>query len=537
LKKLDANRVESGSVLGFDICVIGGGAAGITICKEFRNKNYKVCLLESGDLNFDEKTQSLYDFTSTGHPLRSQSGYISRNRYLGGSSNTWMGQCAPLDELDFTKREWVKNSGWPITKSELVPYYRKACDTLKIPSYENFESTEWFKFLLDKSKNFLNKGVVNPTLFLLGKRPINMKHAYFKELENSSNIHVITNANVTNIQNNEDQNEITFINVATLAGNSFSVKSRFYVLACGGLENARILLSSSEKNENGLANKYDVLGRYYMEHPKIMSGKLIPTSKIICSPVFMWKKKINAMGYLRTYLKLSSDVQKQERMLNHSVEITYPHSVRDSLSYSENFFSKLKFSKSFVHDLVKLAPHVFRLLESFEKLLLNLPVKFDHLLINNHMEQAPNKESRVTLGNEVDALGMRKLNLHLIISRKEKESITRFHEVLNTYLEKENIGKIESHFPEVEDDWPGLTDSSHHMGTTRMSEDPKLGYVDKNCKVHGISNLFVIGSSVFSTGGHVNPTLTIVALALRLASKLEQLSKNKTKNKDSIGKI
>jgi len=520
MEKFDANEIEKNSTFNVDICIVGAGAAGVSICRELKNLSLSVILLESGDERFNQETQSLYDFTNTGHRLRSQSGYISRNRYLGGSTNTWMGQCAPLDELDFTERAWVKNSGWPITKTDLEPFYIKACEVLKIPKYKNFNSNDWFKYLLDKQNNFFVENVVAPTSFLLGKRPINMRLSYLKELLDSLNIRVISNANVINIATNLKADKVLSVDVKTLRGNVFKVKAKTFVLACGGWENARILLASNRQNPNGLANDHDTLGRYYMEHPKIVSGKVIPYSKIVRSPILIWKKKIDKDGYLRIYLKLSPEIQEKEKLLNHSIEITYPHSLRESLSFSEKFLSNLKISKSKIHELVKFAPHIWRLLENLERLMLNLPVKFDHLLINNHMEQVPNKESHVSLGNEVDKLGMKKLNVNLVISSEEKRAIIRFHEIVNRFFESKNIAKIESEFPNLEEDWPGITDSSHHMGTTRMNEDQKFGYVDKDCKIHGLDNMYVVGSSVFPTGGHVNPTFTIVALALRLADKL-----------------
>lgn len=520
MEKLDANSILLNSQLKSHICIIGGGAAGISIAKQLANTDKDVLLLESGVEHFDIQTQSLYEFTSSGHKLRSQSGYISRNRYLGGSTNTWMGQCAPLDELDFKKRDWIPNSGWPIPKEELEPYYIEAAELLNLPPYSNFKSTKWFKYLLNKSSNFFEQGKILPSSFLLGKRPCNMRTNYLQTLISSQNIQIITHANVTNIECDNAGEEVSNIEVKTLKGNSFIVKADIFILCCGGLENARILLSSNKQNPEGLGNKHDVLGRYYMEHPKIMSGKIYPLSKTLRSPILLWKKKIDKKGYLRIYLKLSEKILSENKLPNNCIEITYPHSLRESVAFSEKFLSNLKISKSKIHELVKLAPHIFRILESLERILLNLPVKFDYLLINNHIEQIPKASSRVTLGDEVDALGMKKLNIHLDINTLEKQTMIEFHNVLNEILLSENIARIESEFPKANEEWPGLTDSSHHIGTTRMSDSPESGVVDKNCKVHGINNLYVVGSSVFPTGGHVNPTLTIVAMALRLAARL-----------------
>lgn len=520
---IDANTITHGSELAYDICIIGGGAAGISMAKVFAETGLRIVVLESGSEAFEEETQQLYEFTSTGHPLRSQQGYISRNRYLGGSTNTWMGQCAPLAEIDFKARSWVKDSGWPFSKEALIPFYIEAAKLLKLPDYDVFEQSDWMKYLLDNTEDFLRAGHIKPTPFLLANKATNMRLTYLAELEKNQNIDIIKYANVTDILLDKTESQVSRITVSTLKQHQFYVRAKQTILACGGLENARILLHCDRQHPSGLANHHDVLGRYYMEHPKVMHGKLFPTSKTLRSPTLMWKKRITKKGHIRTYLRLSDEIQQKEGLLNHSIEVTYPHSVRDSLSYSEGFLRNLKLNKQLIHNLVKISPHFFTLLESFEKLMLNNAVKFEHMVLNNHMEQEPNPESRVTLGNETDQLGMRKLNQHLIVGAPEKESLIRTHALLDQYLRAQNLGYIKSDFKSPNENWDDVTDSSHHIGTTRMHTNPKFGYVDENCKVHGIKNLYVVGSSVFPTGGHVNPTLTIVALAVRLARHLSSL--------------
>lgn len=522
MQEILADDVPNDSGIDTDICIVGGGAAGIAIAKSFVNSNINVILLESGTHSYNDETQELYEFENVGHPVRSQMGYISRNRYLGGSTNTWAGRCAPMDKSDFERRDWVPHSGWPINRQDLDSYYDKAANFLRLPSSHFFFNGAWRKFLLKTSNRFLNDDKLDPIVFLLAKKPINVRKAYAQELKKTGNIKVYLNANVTELVTDVEETEITKVNVATLRGTKFIIRAKNYILSCGGWENARLLLASNKVNSAGVGNIHDNVGRYYAEHPKILGSKLILSSKTLRSPIMFWPRKISRDGSVRIGIKLSARLQKKHGITNNCIELMYPQSMRDAIEQSEKIFRELNFSRSAINRLVKIAPHVFSILDAFERLVFNLPLKFEHVTMISHMEQIPNRDSRLYLGKELDALDMPKLQVKLDITSQDKENMRRFHQVLNDVILEQGLGKLESQLPEADKAWPDLTDSSHHIGTTRMSEDPKFGVVDKNCKVHNIKNLYIAGSSVFPTGGHVNPTLTIVALAFRLAEHLKE---------------
>lgn len=521
----DANKVNKDSTLETDISIIGGGAAGITIANSLSNLNDKVLLLESGNHAYDQKTQDLYDFENIGYPLRAQKGYISRNRYLGGSTNTWLGRCAPLQAEDFKKREWIPNSGWPISEEDLEPFYPQAAKVLKLPDAIYFKNNAWRKYLLNPPKTFLDDGKLLPTIFLLGKKPINMKNAYVRSLKNSKNVEILTNANVTAIVTDSAETTVESLVVKTLDGNTFNVRGKTYVLACGGWENARILLASKGANGNGVGNKFDNVGRYYNEHPKILGSKLFLYSKTLRSLIMFWKRKIAKDGFVRLGIKISEELQEKHRLTNNNIELMYPKTMSDAIAQSETLFNNLGFSRSTIHNFVKLAPYVFSLADAFERMLFNLPLKFEHVTMVSHMEQIQDRDSRLILSDEKDVLGMPKLKVKLNVNKRDKDNMKIFHKVLAKLFEDQGLGRLESELPDSEEHWPELTDSSHHNGTTRMSEDPSEGVVDKDCRVHGINNLYIAGSSVFPTGGHVNPTFTIIALSLRLAEHLKGVHK------------
>ena len=521
-----------------DICIIGAGAAGISIAHELDNSPHKVLILESGELSFDEDIQSLYNIDEVGKSLGSG---LKRIRYFGGTTNIWAGQCIMLNKIDFEKRKWVPDSGWPISQKELLPYYERAINLLNLPDYENFSSNYWKKQLISKSENFLfeNNQEIQPDISLWSKKPINMRKAYLKKLKKSSNINICINSTVAEIESNDNISKIERIRVvySKIKEKNFYVKAKFFVLASGGLENPRILLLSQKNNSLGLGKQFDVVGRYYMEHPKIRLGKIYPHFNLLRSPLlanYYYLPK----GKVRFGLRCSDRIQKELKLLNHSV--IFRPSFSEKMNQAYHSLRLLRSSKWMQHPQIfkELPTHCYNIGSNLGKittvlaeLVLQKPLSLEYLIVENHLEQKPNSESRVTLSNKRDRLGLNMLKLDWKISSEEMNDLVRFHDILKRYLQKHNLGRLESSLTDnqeleihlnLETD---LTDSSHHMGATRMSNNPRKGVVNQDCQVHGIDNLFVAGSSVFPTGGHANPTLTIVALAIRIADHLREIIK------------
>jgi hypothetical protein len=408
----DALNIAPNHVLESDICIVGGGAVGITIAKEFIGTKFQVLILESGGFSSDEKTQSLYEVENVGHSLRLQKGYVSRNRFFGGSTNTWAGRCAPLNEIDFEKRDWIDHSGWPFGKSELVPFYKRACAVLNLPSYDNFNPDIWQNKILKRKPNFLyNDEVAVPEVFLNSRQPINMASSYKKELLESPNVKICINANVTEIESNQSLSSVKRLHVKSFAQNLFFAQAKIYILACGGWENARLLLVSQRYSPNGLGNQYDLVGRYYMEHPKVASGTIYPTSISLKSPIFS-ERILIPNGTVQIGIRLSDKTQREEKLLNHYLQFFpgYPEGTLeayDTLITSIKKIKNLDFSKSLMSDLRECAPHTRKILNyvghKINSKFLGRPSLYRGVSIYNHFEQVPNPESRVMLSNRLVA--------------------------------------------------------------------------------------------------------------------------------------
>lgn len=562
---VDGLELESGATFESDVCVVGAGAAGIAIAKRLAGTSLDVCLLESGgfDSGNGAQDQDLYEGKNTGlsyYPLSE-----ARARRFGGSTNLWGGYCAPLDPIVFQERPWVPHSGWPIDREDLDPYYADAQRVLNVgpfryePEYWEEVIEEYRRFLPESAvvKNrviqFSNSqrqdgseggmGWVNPRRF---------GDLCREEVVGAENVTVVTHANVTGIQTPPSASTVTSLQVRCLDGTSFRMEADRYVLACGGIENPRLLLSADEHAPDGLGNEHDLVGRFFMEHPHV------PTASLhLSEPRRLNAYRLHFSLYAHRFdfesrppffhLRVGKEVQESEKILNGFLRL-------DARSSGVRAAQALWRTMMFKRDGARNASEIRRELKSMwtdaestvSGLVRALPgndtrsYRFGRLNVLTIAEQAPNPESRVTLGSERDALGRRKPELNWRLSEIDKRSVLRLNELLAQEVERAGEGRVEiADWLDDESAWrpekparprrymlegpdpPRFWGVRHHMGTTRMAKTPQKGVCNENCRVHGIDNLYVAGSSVFPTVGAAPPTLTIVALALRLGDHLE----------------
>lgn len=533
---IDANRLQPNSILNADICVVGAGAAGITLSSELNGSSQSVCLVESGNHDPDEETQSLYDLDIAGYPVREN--FMSRARYFGGTCNLWAGRSMKLTELDLTKREWVPNSGWPITYSELQRYYDKAERMLKIPSFDTFENSTLKRSMSPSERTLFNNDDLEPNISLWAKKPLRFGAAYKSSLKRSRNVTVYLNANVTEVTMNPAGNSVDELQLATLSGNRASIRAKRFVLACGGLENARLLLVSRSVQPNGIGNQFDLVGRFFMDHPRSVNGKIRLSGKQRL-PLLLGIPLRDGIGQVG--IQLSENVQRKERLLNNYLSLERYWSPQTAKAYSSFIYSmKILLRKGYsgrrftlsgaklakIPELIyllsprELMPHsLYRISKAVRE---TMRKDLTELIIVNYCEQVPNPESKVFLSQERDRLNMNRLILDWKVGAEETQTLMRLQDLLDHYLRKNHMGYLVADSSEM--NHVAYTDASHHIGTTRISENPRQGVVDANCKVHGVQNLFIAGSSIFPTCGYANPTWTIAALAIRLADHLKKIS-------------
>jgi choline dehydrogenase-like flavoprotein len=494
---IDARTLTEGATLEADICIAGAGAAGMTIALDLRGSGLSILLLESGGLERDEATQALSEGRMTGidtWDLRRM-----RIRALGGTTGHWAGWCRPLTPQDFEARDYIPHSGWPLKYSDLVPWYRRACQTLEIGEFE-WDADDRAKGtgrpLLPVSSNIDQRyyQFSPPTRFALVYGPV---------LDRADDVRVVTYANVTDIRLDQTRGRAESVVCRTLEGTSFRVNAGRYVLALGGVENARVLLASRSQQREGVANGHDVVGRYFMEHPHYYGSIGVVHASALDLAFYArgdsdFKRADGTPVQMLGALGLSAAVSRRERLLNFSA--TFQPTGRTG--YPKNESDTLKSAAA-------------------EVLVTRGGGGFQTPVLTVRAEQSPLRESRITLTDEVDALGMPRVALDWRIAPQDDEKMRRAMVILGRELGAAGLARLWVPGDATRFIWrqdPG----GHHMGATRMGRDSAVSVVDADSCAHEVRNLYLTGGSVFTTGGDSNPTLSVVALAHRLADTLRR---------------
>lgn len=505
---IDASTIDNGSVIEGDICIVGAGAAGISMALEWVNTPYKVILLEGGGFQVEQDVQDLYRGKTTGqryYPLQS-----ARLHYFGGTTGHWAGFCSLYDPIDFRKRDWVPHSGWPIKRENLDLFYERAQKILELGPYQ-YDLMYWQKQNASLVPLPFDAQVIWNKVWQFSP-PTRFGTRYRDAIVKARNIHLYTYANVTQIETDDHVKQVRQVRVKNLQGKEHVVRARHFILACCSLQNARLLLASNQIARNGLGNDKDLVGRYFMEHLEVNSADLFLTAEAAMQ-LYLWEFFTTKM---RAELAVTEKKQEELQILNGTTSLS-PYMGKESPAFIDTFPDSAEVSVRQWEEREK----KFR-----EQKPLKADVKrYKRFTLFTRMEQAPNPNSRIMLDTEKDALGVPRIILNWELTPLEKRSIRKLYDLIGQQAGISGIGRVRVMDwlqDDSDDTWPSILGGGwHHMGTTRMHEDPSQGVVDVNCRVHGISNLFVAGASCFTTGGTANPTLTLVALTLRLSDHIK----------------
>ncbi len=517
---IDAGSVPYGTIVDTDVCIVGAGAAGITLAREFINSPFRVVLLESGGMEYEQETQDLYEGQSIGQSFEDLT--ASRLRYFGGTTNHWGGWCLPLDAIDFESRDDLPYHGWPFPRSHLDPWYQRAQEVCQLGPYD-YRPSSW-GITPDKvpppfsGPDFECK--------ILQENPLRFGQVYASVLREAPRTETYLHANAFNLATAENGRELKELVVKTLSGNEFTVRSRIYILAAGAIENARLLLASSNDGGTGLGNPNDLVGRFLTVHLVYPGGVIIPAHPRM---TFDFRTHLHypiagGKHWFWSFIGLSAESMRRRHLPNIMIHWSYEFSpVKEAADAVKRLADLERSGSSWLADLSTVL-HNFEGLGEFgiRKALFGEGVPVEGMPVGCASEQQPNPQSRISLGPKRDRLGMREVVVDWQLVPEDKLKAAETLKLLALEVGRTGFGRLHPLLTE-DGPWPdGFYGDAHQMGTTRMNRDPKLGVVDENCRVHAMANLYVAGSSVFPNTGANNPTLTIVALALRLADHVKR---------------
>ena len=546
----NANSIPNGSCLQADVCIIGAGPAGIALALDLSERGFSVLMLESGFMKEDSDTQQLYEGEVANEKLHSPPDKY-RQRRLGGSSAIWGGRCMPFDPLDFEIRDHVQNSGWPISYDDLLPYYPRANELSEAGRFSYRAEEALGSNALPLIRGFDSKRILTDGLERFSC-PTHFGNRYEKQLRLAPDLKVLLGANCTGIRLQPQGHAVRTVDVATLEGTRFSATCRFTVLTVGGLETARLLLASSDVAREGIGNFHDVVGRYYMCHIAGNVGRLTIQGS---TDNVRHGYELSPEGiYCRRRLAVAPAEQRRLGLANAVARLHFPRITdpvhrngvlsglflaRKMISYEYgkrlNDGKRATTTKDYARHLLNVVTdpvdttaflmHWVRRRSLAER-------KFPSVILRNrtnrfslemHGEQIPQANSRVMLSDKVDALGMPQLHIDWRYSAADIDSIRGTLNVLSEEFAASGVAQFEYDAENLEEDLTRFgAYGGHHIGTARMGTDERTSVVNAQCQVHSVNNLFVAGSAVFPTSSQANPTLTLIALSLRLGQTLAQ---------------
>jgi choline dehydrogenase-like flavoprotein len=561
-----------------DIVIIGGGPAGLTVAREFFNTPYSVLVLESGLEREDAAYSSLNTVESRGEPgtpaqkakrqvfhaenakfwRQEEQPFGVRCRTLGGSTAAWAGKSAAFDPIDYAARPWVAHSGWPFGADHMTPFLARAGTYLNLGPHLYGE--EFWAEAGRPAPEPMLRGAAWRSFFWQFARsrrdPMDlMRFGPDFAKETAPNVRVLLNATATEILTTEDGHQFAGVTVSSLEGAKGAVTGKVCVLAASGIENPRLLLASRRSHANGIGNRHDCVGRFLMDHPGAQIARFAAHDLPKLAKRFGFYS-LNAQHSAHMYmhgLALSPEVQAERQLLNGAVYMMHERAPDDpwdalkrlitgkSKQLFGDIWAILKSPGLIATGLAKKAFQHALMPKGLRDLIINLVIRFNpnfvaqefmggglpHKLtgmsVDAICEQAPRPDSRITLSEQTDSMGVPRARVEWLLDLQVGKTLIHAARLLQEEFKAAGLPEpiLEDWVREARVDKAAIIDMAHTLGATRMASDPQHGVVDTNCQVHGVQGLFVAGGSVFPTSGHANPTLMIVALAVRLADHLK----------------
>jgi choline dehydrogenase-like flavoprotein len=515
----DLHDAADGHVFKADLCIVGAGPAGIALAESLSGSGLHTLLLESGGLKLGNRLGHLNRADIVGQRFTGDT--EGRARVFGGAGRLWAGQCLRLDPIDFEKRDWIPDSGWPIGMADLDGYYTQAEAFFDVAGQPTDGSAYG---IFGQAPPPWPPGTVD-SMFTVYTRDIDIGRLHRVRLAAAKDVQVVLNATAVHIDTADRR--VSGIDIRGADGRVARAEARAYVLCTGGIENARLLLASNRQRSGGLGNSRDLVGRFLQDHPNGFTARLSGGNSVDLRKQFRI-----LMGERRFFpkMRLSAAAQRTHRVANANAHLTFDDEPGTGMAALRAFLAAARRARLPDHALTQALP-VLRDSGVIAKHALSrlsrgaLAPPPSTVRLQCYLEQAPNPDSRVALSHARDAFGVPRAVIDWRLSSRDRDTAVAMTKELARAVSQLKLGTLRAE-PWLEhpgEAWKAhFSDAYHHAGTTRMAADPADGVVNTDLAVFDTAGLYLCGGSVFRTSGYANPTLTIVALAFRLADHLRQ---------------
>jgi choline dehydrogenase-like flavoprotein len=537
---VDTATLDQNSVIRSNICIVGAGPAGVALATELLAAGLTVSVIESGGLDKDASDLGQPATTSVFPDHRG----IWTTRQFGGNGNLWHVNAGtgpnhlrllPMTDVDFEVREAVPDSGWPLTRAELDPFYDRAQAWFELED-RSYTPDSWEG--ADAPRLPLGGTGVRTGMFHFAYKNVILEK-YRSAIAVSRDVTVYYNATASRLDTDDSGERVNRVRTSSAPGREVVFDADHFILAQGGLATPQLLLSSTNAaHENGVGNANDLVGRYFMDHPLLFGGTFTPASRDLIDRMAIYDlRRIDGMSAMG-HIQLTDETIRNEGCANIS-GILFPRrsmSKRRQAGFgaSQRLRAAAQKRGPFqVRDILTALAGVDGIGQQFYDRLVSpishlgvggwsekqqLGERFDHFEVLHQAEQMPHRDNRIVLGEERDALGNRRMEIHCTWRDEDRAMVHKAQDIMARELRKSGVGEFHIQRPfEMK-----TSSTTHFLGAARMNNDPAKGVVNADCQVHGVNNLYIAGSSVFPTGGYANPTLSIVAMSIRLADRIKR---------------
>lgn len=499
-----------------DICIVGGGAAGIVLALELERRGFKILLLEAGGLKYEPRSQAMYSGEIGDLPFE---GLINgRFRGLGGTTNDWGGQIAEIDDYVFSRRDWLNGGEWPFTKEHLKAYYERA------GAYEGLNRQVEIEEPLSSLRKLIRNSELKVDVTSFCPK-LNFYRLFEHDLVVSENILVVYHANVCEFVLDATDQNVSRVKCRSTTGRSAFFQASSFVLTVGGIETSRLLLQPRKETPFPW-QRHGQLGVHFQDHVVVKSA--------------VFHGSFRDAGYLFGYfakdgvkfhpkLRMKPARQSALRVLDAAGTISPILDGGDRLAKAFNtvrLARKRKFDQISLRDayvLLKALPELLWHRSPFASRGFGAS-KASAFQLWVHTEQRPDSASRITLTEKTDELGLYVPKVDWKVDELELRTVQCFTDDVSAAFAANGFPELTTNPVVANRETIGdqVLDSMHHMGGARMASSQRDGVVDENLRVMGTDNFFVCSSAVFPSAGFSNPTHTVLALAIRLSDHLYQ---------------